>query len=242
MRINNCRGISAVEYNTAQVLTPEGQKRTENVPLIREHCLEIFIEREPVFELSCTPERLPELVLGRLISIGAASLEDIESIELSSDGRRADVSIAGGAAAVEPEQIESIAWTAEQVRKLVQCMRRDTPLHLLTRGTHSCFLARNGELLFAGEDIGRHNALDKAIGWALMNGFDLRTCMAHISGRVPKDMVMKAVRAHVPVLVSKEAPTAEGLAAARRYGLTLVGAGRDGSIRTYGLGCAEEVH
>ena len=124
---------------------------------------------------------------------------------------------AGGAAAVEPEQLESIAWTAEQVRTLAQCMRRDTPLHLLTRGTHSCFLARNGELLFAGEDIGRHNALDKAIGWALMNGVDLRTCMAHISGRVPKDMVMKAVRAHVPVLVSKEAPTAEGLAAARRY-------------------------
>lgn len=243
MRISDCRGIGAVEYGTARVLTPEGLKHTENVPLIREHRLEVFVGREPAFELSCTPEHLPELILGRLISGGAAaSPEDVESIELSPDGRRADVSLAGGAAAAEPARLEPIAWTAEQVRALAQCMRRDTPLHLLTRGTHSCFLARDGELLFAGEDIGRHNALDKAIGWALMNGVDLRACMAHVSGRVPSDMAMKAVRARVPVLVSKEAPTAEGLAAARKYGLTLVGAGRDGSIRTYCRSYAEEAH
>jgi len=72
------------------------------------------------------------------------------------------------------------------------------------------------------EDIGRHNAFDKVVGWALLNGVDLAKCMLYTSGRVPSDMASKAIRAGIPILVSKSVATDQGVALARAYGLTLI--------------------
>ena len=57
--------------------------------------------------------------------------------------------------------------------------------------------------LFSCEDIGRHNALDKVIGYALRHQIDLTECMVYSSGRIPTDMAMKAIYAGIPVLSSK---------------------------------------
>ena len=107
------------------------------------------------------------------------------------------------------------------------------PLHAATWATHSCFLARNGEILFSCEDIGRHNAMDKAIGYALRNGIPLSECMVYSSGRIPTDMAKKAIRAAIPVLISKAAPTRQAIALAHTYGLTLICAARRDSMRQY---------
>ena len=81
---------------------------------------------------------------------------------------------------------------------------------------------RAGKILYRCEDLGRHNALDKAVGCALTEGVPLAECVLFTSGRVPLDMVRKAIRAGVPVLVSKSMPTVQSAELAAEYGLQLV--------------------
>lgn len=101
-------------------------------------------------------------------------------------------------------------------------MSAGLPLYRATRAVHSCFVLRQGTILFACEDIGRHNALDKAVGEMLLQDVPLAECVLYTSGRVPVDMVRKAIRAGVPALVSKSMPTVQSLELAQEYGLQLV--------------------
>ena len=125
--------------------------------------------------------------------------------------------------------VTPISWKAEQVFDLADRFHAGMPLHGQTWATHSCFLAKDGQLLFQCEDIGRHNALDKAIG----HGIPLSRCMVYSSGRIPTDMAMKAIRAGIPILASKASPTAEAIALAKEYGLTLVCAARRDRMKLF---------
>lgn len=84
------------------------------------------------------------------------------------------------------------------------------PLHGVTFATHSCLLARRDEILFSCEDIGRHNALDKVIGYALRHQIDLTECMVYSSGRIPTDMAMKAIYADSGAF-QQASPTTEAI-------------------------------
>lgn len=86
---------------------------------------------------------------------------------------------------------------------------------------------------FLVEDVGRHNAVDKAVGWALKEGLEPEDCFLAVSGRLPADMVYKAQGARIPLLASVSAATAAGVDAARRGGITLVGFAREGRMNVY---------
>ena len=122
--------------------------------------------------------------------------------------------------------VTPVPWKKQWIFDLADCFANGTPLHSQTWATHSCFLACDGELLFQCEDIGRHNALDKAIGYALRHNIDLKKCVVYSSGRIPTDMAIKAIRAGIPVLASKASPSAEAVAMAKEYHLTLICAAR----------------
>ena len=89
------------------------------------------------------------------------------------------------------------------------------------------------EKKFSCEDIGRHNALDKVIGYALRHNIDLHQCMIYSSGRIPTDMTMKAIQAGIPVLSSKASPTSEAIELAREYHLTLICAARRDRMKVF---------
>jgi len=98
----------------------------------------------------------------------------------------------------------------------------ETKLHRESQGTHSCMLWHEGKVVYRSEDISRHNAADKAIGYALLNRICKEECILFTSGRVPKDMVEKTVRAGIPVLVSKSVATKEAADYALACGLQLI--------------------
>jgi FdhD protein len=81
----------------------------------------------------------------------------------------------------------------------------------------------DGELLALGEDIGRHNALDKAVGKCLMRGLPLAGRGAVLSGRVSLELVAKAARAGLEMLVAVSAPSSLAIQAAQRCNITLCG-------------------
>lgn len=113
-------------------------------------------------------------------------------------------------------------YKPEWIFALAAAFKRDSKIHSRTSGTHSCYLASGGEILYSAEDIGRHNALDKAVGAAAMRGLAMKDCMLFTTGRVPADMARKAITAGIPVLVSKSVPTNAAIELARDYNLTLI--------------------
>ncbi len=94
-----------------------------------------------------------------------------------------------------------------------------------TGGLHAAALfTLSGELLVLREDIGRHNAVDKVIGWALAKGMiPLQDCILMVSGRGGFEIIQKALVAGIPLVASVSAPSDLAVKLAREFGMTLVG-------------------
>ena len=104
-----------------------------------------------------------------------------------------------------------------------------------TGGLHAAGLFTSaGELLAAREDVGRHNALDKVLGRALLDGLvPLRECVVAVSGRLAFELVQKCAVAGVPILVGVGAPTSLAVSLADSLGMTLCGFAREGRVNVY---------
>jgi FdhD protein len=182
--------------------------------------------REPAFEsLAARDEKSYEQVIAieekSTLSNREASSKYIETTPSCCTGNRVlnDYFIKE----LPRKKIQAIRWKAEWIYALSKRFEEGMPLHSKTGATHSCFLMKEGEIVFTCEDIGRHNALDKAIGYALRHGIDLKTCIAFSSGRIPTDMAEKAIAAGIPILATKASVSDAAIALAEEYGLTLLG-------------------
>ena len=114
-------------------------------------------------------------------------------------------------------------------------LRNQQKLFQDTGGTHACGLFdKNGNLLFIGEDIGRHNAMDKLVGNVLSNSADifLQTFII-FSGRLSFELVHKARRAGISTLVSIGAPSSLAIDIAVEHGLTIVGFAKNKNMTVY---------
>lgn len=114
-------------------------------------------------------------------------------------------------------------------------MRAGQPVFRETGGCHAAavFPPAGGEAWAIREDVGRHNALDKALGRCVLDGRDLREAVVILSGRGGYELILKALRLAVPVVASVSAPSSLAVELAEEHGLTLIGFLRDGTGRVY---------
>ena len=112
---------------------------------------------------------------------------------------------------------------ADDVFKMIRKMSENSKIYRKTGGTHvAALFNKDAKLLYLAEDVGRHSAIDKAIGLALINGCNLTNSVLTSSGRITASMILKAARAGIPIVASISAPLNSGLIAAEKIGITLI--------------------
>ena len=208
--------------------------------IIKENRLDVFVNKEFYSSLMCLRQDLTELSVGFLFSEGIInSYEDIKSLGFEGDERVFAV-IENPYASKEKKHKEgvnkvtgSVKISPDEVVKMAESFNKQSELFLKTGAAHSCALVfQNGGNLFF-EDIGRHNAVDKVIGKALIDGLNLDNGILLTSGRIFYEMITKAARLGIPVLVSLAAPTDMAVEAAREMNITLIGFAKNGRFNIY---------
>lgn len=123
-----------------------------------------------------------------------------------------------------------------QATKLLELMERfsgKSQLFFDTGGVHSCALCDGNELLLFEDDIGRHNALDKVLGHAMMQDMPLHDKVVLTSGRISTEILAKVARRGIPAIISRSAPTSAAIEQAQALGMTLIGFARGNNFNVY---------
>ena len=224
-----------------------------------EEPLEIRVDGEALAVTMRTPDHDDELALGFLVGEGLIARDEVRAAGPTADLAGNIVEVAGPLLRAPARRrfyatsscgvcgkgaLEEIAVLAEPLpdgpvveRALLAQLpdRLTQPGFEKTGGLHATGLfTAQGELVCVREDVGRHNAMDKVVGRALMDrALPLHERVLCVSGRLSFELVQKAVVAGAPVLVGVGAPTSLAVQAAQDRGLTLVGFARGSSANVY---------
>ena len=232
---------------------------TERDQLAVEEPLEIRVNGEPVAVTMRTPGHDEELSIGFLLSEGIRAVSAHPTADLAAN--TIDVEVEDGfdpealrrnfyttsscgvcgkgaleAVAVEAPRVESgLRVPARVLAELPDRLREAQPTFAATGGLHATGLFdAEGALLVVREDVGRHNAFDKVVGRAFLDGLlPLADKLVCVSGRLSFELVQKAAVAGAPVLVAVGAPSSLAVELARDRGITLCGFVRDGRVNVY---------
>ena len=251
--------MEAPPYSAAavEVVRLPGGREERDVVAVEEP-LEIRIGGVPVAVTMRTPGHDEELALGFCLSEGlrpaaarlpgdlAANTVDVDAPGFDparlqrSFYTTSSCGVCGKGAleavAVEAPRVESaLRVTLDLVSALPDRLREAQAAFAATGGLHATGLfSAGGDLIAAHEDVGRHNALDKVIGRAFLDGLlPLSTSILCVSGRLSFELVQKAAVAGCPVLVAVGAPSSLAVSLAADRGITLCGFVREGGANVY---------
>lgn len=232
-------------------------QQTEEVTgeVVREQPLTIYVDGERFLTLLCTPVKLEALVLGYLwMEKVIASPDDVTRLEVSAVDGRVDVSLArpvtlpteriltsgcGGGITfrIDHRLFPRMSSTVRVGPAALAARMKDlfaAAVHYRTsRGIHGAALSDGERLLIVAEDVGRHNAVDKVKGEALMRGIPTEDRVLLSTGRISSEMLLKAARMGVPIVASRTSPTEMAVALAEQLGITVCGYVRPDGLNLY---------
>lgn len=242
--------IPMVDYEPIVKYDSKGVTEIQD-PIVKELRANLMINEELYLSMMALPQDFDELAVGFMFAEGLIkSYDDIENIESTCTGnifvytkepihvnendKRVLVSGCGsGSVSMEflnelnlPELIGSQTFTYDEIIKMMKKFNKQSSIFNEAGGCHSAALRfKDGTDIFF-EDIGRHNAVDKVVGKALMENKPIENAALLVSGRISSEIVLKTIKLGIPVLISQSGPTAMSLALAKKTNMTLIGFAR----------------
>ncbi len=238
--------ISLIQHRPAGAAAIDDQVAVEEP-------LEIRLDGHPVAVVMRTPGHDEELAAGFLVTEGIiSSVVQLRKIEPRPDENRVLVFLADGVAVdlgrltrhlftgsscglCGKATLEAIFTDFPPIERGIEIfddvllaapakLRAAQATFETTGGLHAAgVFSADGELLVLREDIGRHNAVDKVIGHALLHGIDLKSTLMLVSGRLSFEIMQKALAARIPAVAAISAPSSLAVEFARKSGQTLIG-------------------
>jgi len=237
-----------------------------NGEVVREQPLTLFVNGEKFLTLLCSPFELDALVVGYLwMERIVEELDDIRHLEISPVDGRAEVTLAcpvtlpteriltsgcGGGITFRidhrlfPRLSSTLRVRPEALGLQMKELFAAAVHYRASRGIHGAALSDGERLLLVAEDVGRHNAVDKIKGAALLRGIPTENRILLSTGRVSSEMLLKAARMGVPLVASRTSPTEMAVGLAEQLNITICGYVRGESLNLYagsGLLLDEEV-
>jgi FdhD protein len=249
-------------YECRELFTyKDGETNETRRNIVREAPLTIMLNGRELATLVCSPHSFELLAVGFLVSEGILqNHDDIKNISCQpeqgivwvdtnndaerTDGflRRAFSSCCGkGRPSMhflnDYEQIQPISnkssFTVKELLGFAEALSEKAQTFNFTGGVHEAALAHGDHFVAYFEDIGRHNALDRILGYTFLNNIDTSDKVIVLSGRIASEMLTKAARIGVPVVVSRSAPTCLSIDLAEQLGITLIGFARGDNLNIY---------
>ena len=180
-----------------------------------EHHFTIHLHKGGSVNATCSPTYVEEFILGRRYL-----LDDLMQKEYP----------------VQPKEILTAVEIETILRMVQELFETPGDLFQSTGCAHSCALVTDGQVQCYREDIGRHNALDKVIGYAVKNGIPISKSIVFSSGRISQDYLEKVIKAGFRIVVSRAAVTASAVALARKENITMLGFIRRNGGNIYHVG------
>lgn len=226
--------------------------------VVEEAHFKLSLDGRTVDELACSPWNLEELAVGRLYSGGLiCGFDRVKSVEIDRERGLIGVETRAESLALHGQVIpftnvvalrdagvpseegmysrvrSTLRLDPDDISSRIALLERESDLFHLTGGVHSAALSCADGMIARFEDVGRHNALDKLMGWCVMCGVRTDDKVLLFSGRVPQEIMLKVIRLGVPAVVSPGAPTGLSVDLAEEYGVTLVGFAKRGRFNVY---------
>ena len=223
--------------------------------VVREQPLTLYVNGERFLTLLCSPVKLEALVVGYLwIEKVIGGLEEIASLAVSDVDGRAEVTLThavtlpteriltsgcGGGITfrIDPRMFKplesELRIAPAQLAARLKDLFRAAVHYRASRGIHGAALSDGERLLIVAEDVGRHNAVDKIKGEALLRGIPTAGRILLSTGRISSEMLLKASRMEVPLVASRTSPTEMAVALAEQLGITVVGYVRPDGLNVY---------
>lgn len=239
----------------------EGQRLEQTQWVIRERPITLYLNGKEMVTLLCAGHHLDELAAGFFYSEGfVTSPQDILRMEIDENAGKVDVAtrnevllaerlwqkrtISSGCGkgslfyfsldALLSKKIENrVRIRPSQVLDRVEELNHLSATYRRTHGVHNTALASVDRVILFREDIGRHNAVDMIVGYVFLKGISLADKMLITTGRLTSEMLIKAAKVGIPVLVSRNTATSLAIELADSLGITLIGYARAGKFTAY---------
>lgn len=250
-----------IRYNQTIIRYQDGQLIETTDDYVTEFPLTVVVNGHEFATVICSPNHLEELILGFLASEGVIFKQDdlirfevdeqrgYAHIEVNKDIQQASylstkrlvASCCGKSrefyfqndAAIAKTSMTTIHITPEQILHMMAQLQAHSQTFIATGGLHNAAISDGKDFYVHRQDIGRHNALDKLYGYCIQRHISVRDKILIFSGRMSSEILIKAAKIGVGMIISKSAPTTLAVQLAQDLNITAVGFVRENHFNIY---------